>query len=68
MGRDKSSFTAILKREGHLYVALCPDLDVASQGATVEEAIANLWEAVEFFLECADPSEISTRQSAPGGR
>ena len=57
----KSSFTAILEKEGDLYVALCPELDVASQGATVEEAISNLKEAVELFLECADPEEIEQR-------
>jgi len=55
------SFTAILEREGDLYVALCPELDVASQGATVEEATANLREAVELFLEAADPAEIADR-------
>ena len=58
----KTSFTAILEKEGELYVALCPELDVASQGHTVEEATANLKEAVELFLECADPAEISGRQ------
>jgi predicted RNase H-like HicB family nuclease len=57
----KSSYTAILEREGDLYVALCPELDVASQGATVEEATANLKEAVELFLESADPLEIKRR-------
>ncbi len=56
------SYTAILEREGEIYVALCPELDVASQGATVEEATANLKEAVELFLECADPEEIKKRQ------
>ncbi len=55
------SFTAVLEKEGDLYVALCPELDVASQGATVEEAIANLKEAVELFLECADPAELQQR-------
>jgi predicted RNase H-like HicB family nuclease len=59
----KSSFTAILEREGNLFVALCPELDVASQGSTVEEATSNLREAVELFLECADPSEIESRRS-----
>ena len=44
-----------------MYVALCPELDVASQGATVEEATANLKEAVELFLECANPAEIKER-------
>jgi len=56
-----SSYTAILGKEGDLYVALCPELDVASQGATVEEATANLKEAVELFLESADPREINQR-------
>jgi predicted RNase H-like HicB family nuclease len=58
----RSTFTAILEKEGDLYVALCPELDVASQGTTVEEATANLKEAVELFLECADPGEIEQRQ------
>lgn len=57
----KNSYTAILEKEGELYVALCPELDVASQGTTVEQAIANLKEAVELFLECADPDEIEQR-------
>ena len=57
----KSSYTAILEKEGEMYVALCPELDVASQGRTVEEATANLKEAVELFLECADPQEIGRR-------
>jgi predicted RNase H-like HicB family nuclease len=54
-------YTAILEREGDAYVSLCPELDIASQGTTTEEALANLREAVELFLETADPSEISTR-------
>jgi hypothetical protein len=41
--------------------ALCPELDVASQGESVEEASANLREAVELFFETADPSEIAAR-------
>ncbi len=53
--------TAIIQREGDGYVALCPDLDIASQGASVEEARANLGEAVELFFETADPSEVATR-------
>lgn len=56
-----STFTAILEREGDGYVALCPELDVASQGSTVEEAMANLKEAAEPFLECADPEEVKLR-------
>lgn len=57
----KSSYTAVVEREGDMYVALCPELDVASQGGTVEEATTNLKEAVELFLECADPVEINRR-------
>ena len=55
------TYTAIVEREGDDYVALCPELDVASQGATVEAAMANLREAVELLLECADPAEIARR-------
>ena len=44
-----------------MYVALCPELDVASQGPSVEAALANLREAVELFLECADPKEVQQR-------
>jgi len=60
-----SSYTAILERDGNVYVALCPELDIASQGATVEEATANLKEAVELFLESADPKEIKRRLHTP---
>ena len=56
-----STYTGIIEREGGLYVALCPELDVASQGATVEEATANLREAVELFLESASPEEVKQR-------
>ena len=58
------SYTAIVEKEGASYVALCPELDVASQGETVESATANLKEAVELFLECADPAEVES--SSPG--
>ena len=54
-------YTAIIEKEGNLYAALCPELDVASQGATVEEATSNLREAVELFLEYADPQEVKRR-------
>jgi predicted RNase H-like HicB family nuclease len=53
--------TALIQREDDGYVALCPELDIASQGDTVEEARANLIEAVELFFEAADPAEISIR-------
>ena len=57
-----SHYTAIVEREGDGYVSLCPELDVASQGKTVEDAVANLKEAVELFLECADPTEVARRE------
>ncbi|MRH78498.1 type II toxin-antitoxin system HicB family antitoxin [Spiribacter sp. C176] len=53
--------TAIIEREGDGYVALCPDVDVASQGASVNEASANLREAVELFFETASAAEIQQR-------
>lgn len=55
--------TAIIEREGDGYVALCPELDVASQGDDVAGARANLQEAVELFLEHASPGEIAERLS-----
>ncbi|MGD0999613.1 MAG: type II toxin-antitoxin system HicB family antitoxin [Candidatus Brocadiia bacterium] len=53
--------TAIMEREGDGYVALCPELDVASQGGTIEEARENLREALELFFETASPAEIRDR-------
>ena len=60
----KRSLTAVLIREDTGFVALCPEVDVASQGDTVEEAKRNLREAVELFFECASPEEISERLSS----
>lgn len=54
-------FTAAIHREGDGYVALCPELDVASQGDTIEQARDNLREAVELFFETASPQEIQDR-------
>lgn len=53
--------TAIIEREDDAYVALCPELDIASQGKSVEAARANLVEALELFFESADPTEVSRR-------
>jgi predicted RNase H-like HicB family nuclease len=50
-----------MEQEGNGYVALCPGLDIASQGDTVEEARHNLVEALEGFFEVADPSEVAGR-------
>src|SRR3954469_17355256 len=52
---------AIIEREGDGYVSLCPELDIASQGDSVEEARRNLQEAVELFFETASPEEIQHR-------
>lgn len=51
----------IIEREDDGYVALCPELDIASQGNTVEEARHNLIEALELFFETADPNEVESR-------
>jgi predicted RNase H-like HicB family nuclease len=53
--------TAIIEREDDAFVALCPEVDVASQGSTIEEARANLIEALTLFFEVADQAEISRR-------
>lgn len=58
---SKRTITAIIEREGDGYVALCPELDIASQGITIDEARANLIEAVELFFDTASASEIQTR-------
>ena len=55
------NFTAIIEREGDRYVSLCPELDIASQGETVEEARQNLAEALELFFEHASQPEIKER-------
>jgi predicted RNase H-like HicB family nuclease len=55
------NLTAVLEKEGSGYVSLCPELDIASQGDSVEEALSNLREAAGLFLETADPSEIAGR-------
>ncbi len=59
--RKTHVFTAVIEREGDGYVALCPQLDIASQGETVAEARANLKEALELFLETASKAELSQR-------
>lgn len=53
--------TAIIEREDDGFVALCPEVDIASQGSSIEEARANLVEALTLFFEVADESEISRR-------
>ena len=53
--------TAVIEREGSGYVSLCPELDIASQGESVEQARANLLEALELFFETASKEEIQSR-------
>ena len=53
--------TAIIEREDDGYVSLCPEFDVASRGASVEEARTNLAEALTLFFETADSSEVTRR-------
>jgi len=48
---EKLTFSGIVWREEDLYIAWCPDLDIASQGKSVEEALDNLKEAIELYLE-----------------
>ena len=46
-----STFTAVIHKEDNLYVAECPEIGTASQGETIEEAVINLQEATELYLE-----------------
>jgi predicted RNase H-like HicB family nuclease len=57
----QKQLTAIIEREGNGYVSLCPEVDIASQGNTVEEARDNLREAIELFFETASAEEIKQR-------
>jgi predicted RNase H-like HicB family nuclease len=59
--KKQHAFTAIIEHEGDGYSALCPELDIASQGDSVEEARKNLIEAIELFFETASKSEIQER-------
>lgn len=56
--------TAIIKKGEKQFVALCPELDVASQGSTVEEALNNLKEAVELYIEVEGlPEDVKTKDT-----
>jgi predicted RNase H-like HicB family nuclease len=64
-------FTAVLHREDDLYVAECPEIGTVSQGTTVEEAVANLREATELYLEefpqpCVGKPLLTTFEAAVG--
>jgi predicted RNase H-like HicB family nuclease len=47
----QSVFAAVIHKEGNLYVAQCPEVGTVSQGESIEEAVANLKEATELYLE-----------------
>lgn len=57
----QKQLTAIIEREENGYVSFCPELDIVSQGNTIEEARNNLRETLELFFEAASPKEIKTR-------
>jgi predicted RNase H-like HicB family nuclease len=57
----QKQLTAFIEREGSGYVSLCPELDIASQGNSIEDARENLREALELFFETASPEEIQAR-------
>ncbi|MBI5823070.1 MAG: type II toxin-antitoxin system HicB family antitoxin [Chloroflexi bacterium] len=61
MNTKSFQFTAVIEREDDWFVATCPEVDVVSQGKSIEDARANLLEAVELFFEAASPSEIKRR-------
>jgi len=57
----KQNVTVLIQKEEDMFVALCIDFDIASQGTTINEARDNLREALELFLETASPEEIAGR-------
>lgn len=58
-------FIALIQEEGDGYAALCPELDIASEGNSVEETRLMLTEAVEAFFECAGAEEVEKRLGGP---
>lgn len=61
MSTKSFQLTAVIERDEDWFVATCPEVDVVSQGKTIEDARSNLLEAVESFFEVASPSEIKKR-------
>ncbi|MBI3587628.1 type II toxin-antitoxin system HicB family antitoxin [Candidatus Micrarchaeota archaeon] len=59
-------FSVVVIHEGNSFSAWSPDLDVASQGDTVEGALANLKEALELHLECLTPEGTRGNQKEAG--
>lgn len=54
---NTQTFTAILHKEEDMYVAECPEVGTISQGHTIEEAVSNLKEATELYLEEFPPTK-----------
>lgn len=61
---DTLELSAVIRKENELYVVLCPEFDIASQGKNIEEALKNLKEALELYLEDED-IEKPPRAEAP---
>lgn len=59
--KQTKQLTCVIEKEGDAYVSLCPQIDIASQGYSVEEARKNLVEAIELFFELASPQEVMQR-------
>lgn len=62
---EDNALSVVLNQEDDGYVSFCTELDIASQGSTIEEALSNLKEAVEGFFETASPEEVKQRLKKP---
>jgi predicted RNase H-like HicB family nuclease len=63
-GNNMCKLSAVVEKEGKLYVAHCVELDVTSQGGTIEESLKNLKEALELYIKHADPDELEHLRKA----
>ncbi len=61
-------FSAVAFKDGKSYSAWCPDIDVASQGGTLEKSLSNLKEAISLHLECLSPTEMAEVKGRQGTR
>jgi len=57
----RQNYSAIIQKDDNMFVSICPELDIASQGYSIEEAKMNLKEAIELFLDTASQQEILDR-------
>lgn len=65
MQSNEFVFTGIIFKEGERFTSLCPELDVASEGNTVDEASTNLFEAVTLYLETSIESNLPCLRPIP---